>query len=119
MQNSENPRVRAAIIRAGIEYRQLAASLGMAPTSLSRLLSKPLKEEKEAEIMETIADMVKPLKDSYKSRLEILLDIKGITRSRACKILHISRAELDQIVDDPQPEQRELLTYFCRVISHE
>ena len=116
MQGTENQKIRAAVIRARVEYRQIAEALGMKPTSLSRLLSKPLGQAREAEILLKRADMIKPTK---KSRLEALLFVKDMSKSRACKILHVDRAELDRVIGAQEPELRELEDHFCEVLSFE
>lgn len=50
----KNLKLRASIVGAGIEYKEVAAEMGVNKTELSRLLSTDLSEEKERRIKNAI-----------------------------------------------------------------
>ena len=47
-----------------------------------------------------------------KGRLEKALEAKGIDRNKAAHSLFLSREELDQLIDKPQPQQDKLIDYL-------
>lgn len=111
MKGKNNVTIRTIIAIARVQHREIAKLIGVTETSFSRMLAKPLSEARAEQIEKAVNEILRK-RSEKKGRLEKALEAKGIDRNKAAHSLFLSREELDQLIDKPQPQQDKLIDYL-------
>ena len=107
-----NVTIRTIIAIARVQHREIAKAIGVTETSLSRMLAKPLSEARAEQIEKAVNEILRK-RSEKKGRLGKALEEKGVLdRNKAARFLCLTRAKLDQLIDNPKPEQGRLIDYL-------
>lgn len=112
MKGKSNIAIRTVIALSQIQHKQIAEAIGVTETSFARLLAKPLSEARAEQIEKAVNEILRK-RSEKKTKLGKALEEKGVLdRNKAARFLCLTRAKLDQLIDNPKPEQGRLIDYL-------